>query len=47
MLRLVGGPSINTLPLTPFERSYPMSMASPSSPWAIVWRSYACYDTCV
>ena len=29
MLRLVGGPSVNTLLITPFECSYPVSMASP------------------
>ena len=28
MLRLVGGSSVNTLPLAPFEYSYPVSMAS-------------------
>ena len=29
MLRLEGGPSVNTLPLTLFECSYSVSMASP------------------
>jgi len=29
MLRLVGGPSVNTLPLTPFDRSYPVSVTLP------------------
>jgi len=28
MLRLVGGSSVSTLPLTSFERSYSMSVAS-------------------
>ena len=28
MLRLAGGPSVNTLPLTQFDHSYPVSVAS-------------------
>jgi len=43
MLRMLGGTSVNTLPLTPFERSCPASVASR----AIVWHSCACCDTCV
>jgi len=36
MLRLVGGPSVNTLPLTPFECNYPVSMAPVSSSIAFI-----------
>jgi len=36
MLSLIGGPSANTLPLTPFEYSYLVSLASP---WVGVWHS--------
>ena len=44
ILCLVGRPSVSTLSLTPFERSYSVSVASP---YAVVWRSYACRDMCV
>jgi len=44
MLSLVGRLSVNTLSLTLFERSYLVSLALP---WAVVWRSYSCCDTCV
>jgi len=44
MLRLVGRPNVSTLPLTLFERSYPVSM---TVPWVVAWRSYACCDTCI
>jgi len=44
MLHLVGGSSISTKLLTPFEHSCPVSTAML---WAIVWRSYTCCDTYV
>jgi len=35
MLRLVGGPSVSTLPLTPIEHS---CLVSTAVPWTVVWR---------